>query len=453
MSFLSAHPTRLGLVCLARLTFDHALAEQYYREARERLGPAGGVVLHAVEKPVIEPPDADAAIDELRAAQVDALVIASGTFALGGLAIQLAQAFPEIPLLLWAWPEPQEQTGKLRLNSLVGVNVNASNLYKLGYRPLTLYAAADDPRAVETLSKFARVAGIRRDLRELRIGCIGGHAPGFDDLDVNRLALRRAIGVEVVDLGLQTLVARAQAVAQERARAASTPLLQQFDDVSEISPRQGDLFAALVIALTELAEEHKFGALTLKCWGDLVEQYGIAGCGVVSILNDRGIYTGCEGDIMGALTMLIARRLTDRHPFLTDFVALDADTNTGLMWHGGCAPVGLADPQQKRYLFSHFAAGKGVTSGFALQPGRVTLLRLGDDGHNLRMLATTATAVRTEMHIRGTLSRVQFDRDGVSFLNEILENGWEHHLVMAYGEIIPELEMLARELQVPVTKK
>jgi L-fucose isomerase-like protein len=223
--------------------------------------------------------------------------------------------------------------------------------------------------------------------------------------------------------------------------------------MSEISTEQYRLFAALLNALTEFANENNFDAMTLKCWGDLVEAYGIAGCGVVSILNDRGIYTGCEGDIMGTITMLIARRITGIHPFLTDFVSLDRDVNTGLMWHGGCAPIGLADPKQKKHLFTHFANGKGVTAGFALKPARVTLLRLGDDGRNLRVLATTATAVETEMEVRGTLSRVQFDTNGAAFLDEILSNGWEHHLVMAYGEIVPELEMLARAMKVPFMVK
>ncbi len=449
MSFINPSPIRLGLICLARLTFDHELAAQYYTRAQEMLRSIDGIKLCAIEKLVIESPDADAAIQELGAAHIDALVILNGTFALGGLAMQFAQAMPDIPLLLWAWTEPKEQTGKLRFNSLVGVNVNASNLYKLGHRPATLYSSLEDPETEKAIAKFALIAGIRRDLRQLRIAFIGGHAPGFDDLAVDKLALRRALGVEIVDVGLQTIVARAK---KNLASLSDLPPLP-FDDISEITAQQQRLYTALLKALVDFADENKFGALTLKCWGELVEQYGIAGCGVVSVLNDRGIYTGCEGDIMGTLTMLIARRLTSTHPFLTDFVAVDRDTNTGLMWHGGCAPVGLADPQQKKFLFSHFAGGKGITSGFPLKPGRVTLLRLGDDGRNLRMLATTGTALETEMQIRGTLSRVKFDRDGMTFLNEILDNGWEHHLVMAYGEIVPELEMLARNLRIPITIK
>ena len=70
---------------------------------------------------------------------------------------------------------------------------------------------------------------------------------------------------------------------------------------------------------------------------------------------------------------------------------------------------------------------------------------------DLRMIATTGQSLESEMEVRGTLTRVAFDGDAMAFLNEMLRNGWEHHLVMAYGEIMPELEMLCRALNVPLT--
>ena len=103
MSFINPEPTRLGLVCLARLTFEADLAAQWYQQAQAMIRTLDGVQLVAVSKLVIESDDADAAIAELRAANVDALVVLSGTFALGGLAMRLAQAFADTPLLLWAW--------------------------------------------------------------------------------------------------------------------------------------------------------------------------------------------------------------------------------------------------------------------------------------------------------------------------------------------------------------
>lgn len=454
MKFLSPEPTRVGLVCLARLTFEADLAAQWYAQAQQMIGAIGGVQVCAVKKLVIERKDAEAAIAELRAADIDALIVLSGTFALGGLAMQFAQAFAPsgAPLLLWAWPEPREQTGKLRLNSLVGVTVNASNLYKLGYRPLTLYAAMDEPRTTETITRFAQTAGLLRDLRRVRIGLIGGHAPGFDNLGVNKLWLRRELGIEVIDIGLQTVIARAKAIAAGRVESSRPDIMKPFDDISEVNAQQGDAFTALTLALQDLAAEGQFDALAIKCWGDLAESYGMAACGAVARLNDDKLVVGCEGDVMGTLTSLIAQRLTGTPAYLTDLVLVEPENNTALFWHIGCAPLRLADPNQPKHLYAHFAGGKGLTAGFGLKPGRVTVLRLGEDGHNLRMLATMGMALETPMDIRGTVSRVIFDGDVSAFLDELLSNGWEHHLVLAYGEILPELEMLSRMLKVALVK-
>lgn len=442
-----ANIAKLGVVCLGRLTFDHELAVQWYAKTRARLSEMSGVSVMAIESLVIEQPDADAAIATLQTANVDALLIINGTFALGGLAMSLGKAL-NVPIMLWAWHEPAEQTGKLRLNSLVGVNLNASNLYKLGFRPQTIYAAHDDSAALQKIGNFARAAAAIRDLNGLRVGMIGGHAPGFDNLAVNKMALRKELGVEVVEVGLQALISAANAQTVG-ANTASSPS-NQFDDISELSETQLNKYDALVAAARGLAANQKFNVLTIKCWGDLAEQYGIAGCGAVSALTSGGLTTGCEGDVLGAVSMRIGEQLTGEKAVLMDLVSTDDATNTALFWHVGCAPVCLAAAGQPRHLFSHFAGGKGVTAGFGLRPGRVTILRLGDDGEKLRILACTGTALDTAMHIRGTVSRVQLDGNVGAFLNEILANGWEHHVVLAYGEILPELQTLGSMLGVPV---
>lgn len=440
---MDAPPLKLGLVCLARLTFEHELAGRWFADAQAALRALPSVELHAAPSLVIEAPDTEAAIAQLRAADIDALVIANGTFALGGLAMQLAQAL-DVPILLWAWREPAEKTDKLRLNSLVGANVNASNLYKLGFRPQTLYAAHDDPSAHDAIQRFARAARAKRALSRLRLGLIGGHAPGFDNLAANKALVRRALGVEVVDVGLESVVGRANAA------VSAEPASSAFDDVRELNAGQIAKYDALVAALRGLARDAGFGAMALKCWGDLVNAYGIAGCGAVSLLSGTGLLVGCEGDVMGAISMTVAEALTGEPGFLTDLVTADDDTNTSVFWHVGCAPVCLAAGGQPRRLLSHFAGGKGVTAGFALKPGRVTVFRLGDDGRDLRMFATTGEALASSMDMRGTLTRVRWDAPAARVMGDILADGWEHHMVMAYGDVMPELRMLARMLKVPL---
>jgi L-fucose isomerase-like protein len=442
--------TKLGVVCLARTTFEHELAAKWYGEVQSALAQLHGVTIVAVKPLAIEQIDADVAVAKLHPANIDALLLINGTFALGGLAMSLGKALG-VPIMLWAWHEPAEQTGKLRLNSLVGVNLNASNLYKLGSRPQTIYTAHDDANAIRQIGSFARAAAALRDLQTVRVGMIGGHAPGFDNLAVNKLALRKQLGVEVVEVGLQALIAKAQAgiPAAKAADKMHSPSAE-FEDSREASDDQLAKYDALVTAARDLAAQQKLNVLTLKCWGDLAEQYGIAGCGAVSVLGGHGLITGCEGDVMGALTMRLGERLTGEKAVLMDLVSTDAASNTALFWHVGCAPTCLAAAGQPKHLFSHFAGGKGLTAGFGLRPGRVTVMRLGDDGQNLRMLATTGTALDTPMNIRGTVSRVQLDGKVGAFLDEILNNGWEHHVALAYGEVLPELHAIGKLMNMPV---
>jgi L-fucose isomerase-like protein len=444
----------LGVVCLGRTTFDVAVAEPWYAQVCEALA-GERLNINAHPALVIEAVDADSAISTLRAGQTpDGLLIINGTFALGGLAVQLAQAFPDTPLMLWAWHEPHEQTGKLRLNSLVGVNLNASNLYKLGRRPHTLYAAHDAVAAHREIAAFARAACARGALRDARIGFIGGHAPGFDNLAVGKLALRGQLGADLTEIGLPALVARARKILAD---GGPTQLATDtFEDIGELSAQQVDQFNALAQATRELAAAGGHNTLTLKCWGDLAEQYGMAGCGVVSALNGGAggpaITTGCEGDVLGALTMRAGQAITGEPAVLMDLVSTDDATRTALFWHVGCAACSMATGKQPRALFSHFAGGKGVTAGFALRPGRVTIARIGhDDRGALRMLAATGTALETPMHIRGTVSRVQLDGGADTLLREVLANGWEHHVALIYGDVLPELKLLASMIGAPLT--
>lgn len=438
---------RLALITLARLTFEADLGVRLAEAAAGKLAARGDIEIVRHAPPVIEAPDAEAAIAAVRAADPDGVVIINGTFALGVLAQAIARAL-DLPILLWALPEPAEQTGKLRLNSLVGAHVNASNLFKLQDRRVsTLYAAGDDAAAGDAVARFARVAGLARALRRARVARIGGYAPGFDNLNVSPEALKSALGATLVDVPLDDLVAAARAAGPTAPNAAAA-----FDDTAELTASQLELYNGLVAALDAARSGGGYDAVTVKCWGDLAEQYGIAGCAAVSWLNGNGRIVGCEGDVNGALSLMIARALSGEPGFLTDIVKVDDAANTALLWHIGCAGTCLAAPGQPRRLHSHFAQGRGVTASFALKPGRVTLLRLGDDGHGaFRLLATSAECVPTEPAIRGTIAEARFDGSGSGFLAEMLENGWEHHLVMAYGDLREDLALLARVLGIPLT--
>ena len=123
----------LGVVCLARKTFDYKEAKNIYDNAKKDLAELENVHIHAIDDLVIEIDDCKKALDELRPYKLDGVVIISGTFHLGHLALMIEKEYKNLPILLWAFNELPYNGGKIRLNSVCGVNLNASNLYKAGY--------------------------------------------------------------------------------------------------------------------------------------------------------------------------------------------------------------------------------------------------------------------------------------------------------------------------------
>jgi hypothetical protein len=91
--------------------------------------------------------EARQAAQELADNPPDLLLILQTTFADSTMVMSLAQAV-DAPLLLWAVPEARTG-GRLRLNSLCGINLAAHALKRAGCRYDYIYAEPDDPGALE----------------------------------------------------------------------------------------------------------------------------------------------------------------------------------------------------------------------------------------------------------------------------------------------------------------
>jgi len=441
--------TRVAFVTLARPTFDMAYAREIRQRSLTFLRQIAGVSVIAPEDVLVEPPDAHALGQKLAQDKPDLLIIQNGTFALGDLAVELAQAV-SAPILLWAVPEPPLTGGALRSNSLVGMNVNASNLYKLGYHVRYILGAPEDPSVQASLSQACRVASAIRTLSQTRIGLVGSHAIGFFNLAVNQMELRKRFGVEVHTVGLQDAFASAASLSAEETRAALTELETLYPVRDEVTAESMEKMARQYGGLRRMATDNQLTALAVRCWPEWGAQYGIGACGSVSALNTAGITTGCEGDVDGTVTMILGRELSGMPSYLSDFITADTQDNTALFWHLGCAACQLAERPDRRALHSHFAGGKGITAGFTLKPGRITIARLGNDGHTYRLFVTTGEAVSTEMLVKGVLMKVHFDAPLPKLLDLIMENGIEHHYCVMYGDHREALLAFAAWKRIPV---
>ncbi|MGN1295795.1 MAG: fucose isomerase, partial [Bacilli bacterium] len=113
---------RIGVVCLTRKTYDYETAFSLYLSRCEEMEKDDSIEWKIYKENVIEPEDATKAIHYLLQEEVDAVIMVSGTFHLGHLALMINDALKK-PILLWGFDELPYNGGKIRLNAVCGVNL------------------------------------------------------------------------------------------------------------------------------------------------------------------------------------------------------------------------------------------------------------------------------------------------------------------------------------------
>jgi len=424
----------IGVVCLARKTFDYEAAAGLYRQIQSDLGSIKQVTFHIVPDLVIEVEDARRVALELAAKNLDGLVVISGTFHLGHLALELHKILSK-PILLWGLNELPYNGGKIRLNSVCGVNLNASNLYKSGYRAYhTIIGDRVDENWIDALR-------VRRAWRDAHIGIVGFRAHGFFNLGVHDLNLYKETGILIDHYELQELFSMPVDAGLVTARKEK---LSSVFDVSGITGEQLVKVAELSAKMDAFFTKNNLTALAVRCWPEFAAEFGISPCAAMSLLQSEGKILACEGDVEGALSMIGHQAVGAETPFLFDFSQVNFEKNFALFWHCGVAPCNLWDGQCQRSLDTYFAGGKGVTADFVLKEGPVSVFRLDSAGMEHRVFLQQARAIAMDKELKGTYLKAVFDRPVREVLNTVIENGIAHHASVVYGDYIRPFEILAK---------
>lgn len=424
----------IGVVCLARKTFDYEAAADIYRQIQSNLASIGQVTFHFVSGLVIEVEDARKAALELAAKDLDGLVVISGTFHLGHLILELHKLLSR-PILLWGLNELPYNGGKIRLNSVCGVNLNASNLYKSGYRAYhTIISDHIDEDWIDALR-------VKRAWRDARIGIVGFRAHGFFNLGVYDLNLYRETGILIDHYELQELFSMP---VEATAVAARKEQISSLFDVSGITGEQLSNVATLSAKMDAFFTGNNLSALAVRCWPEFAARFGISPCAAMSLLQSEGKILACEGDVEGALSMIGHQAIGAETPFLFDFSQVNFENNFALFWHCGVAPCNLWDGQCQRSLDTYFAGGKGVTADFVLKEGPVSVFRLDSAGLEQRVFLQRARAIPMNKELKGTYLKAVFDRPVREVLDTVIENGIAHHASVVYGDYIRPFEILAK---------
>jgi len=441
---------RIGFVPIARPTFDTALAAEATARARHHLRTQGWE-LCGPEEMVMDLEAAQAVAIGLKEYPPDLLLLFQATFSDSTVSVVLAEAI-DAPLLLWALPE-EPSGGRLRLNSLCGINLSAFSLKEAGRPFRYVYASPEDPAVLLQVESLARAGRALRTLRQTRVGVIGQHPDGFDPCHYDAGRLSKLLGVEVVPFELPAFFDMVRSQPAERVEVQLASLSQTLTNLSELDQKAVRGTLSTLEALRDLSQAQGLGGLAVRCWPEFFTEMGCAACGAMSMMSDDGVPCSCEADVNGTLTQLILQAVRGGTAFGTDLVIADAENDTVVFWHCGLAPLSMADPDVQPRGTIHSNRKLPLLMEFSLKPGRVTIARLSESkGAGYRLVVGRGEMLARPNSFSGTSGVCHLDSRVQDVLDVIMYEGLEHHYSITYGDCYDSLLDLAEVLQLPVVQ-
>ncbi|WP_299949919.1 hypothetical protein [uncultured Ruegeria sp.] len=399
---------------------------------------ATGIPINATE--------ARAAVADVMAKGADFLLLLHGGFTMGDVVREVARA--SLPMGVWATPEPT-LTEDIQLNNFVSLNMSmsiAKGVRDFGTRPVQWYLGAPGEDALQArMGQTIRALSARKALEGVRIGVIGGLAMTFYNMETSSDTLMRQLGVwcDHIDIHRMTDQMAAQSEADV---SAELKAMTKAAAVHGVSDQQMQLTARAALALRTITREADYDALTVSDWPALQDNPGMHPGAAFSWLEENdSLPIASEGDILGAVTQLIAKSLTGKVGCLLDMTSPDFDRDQILMWHGGGGPLYMA--KEEVVWINHPMIGRGTDAGpiygaiadYEFAHGAHTILRVSQGG-TAQFAVECDVAEGPEPGFTGCRGWVGdfSSADGTcsarDLVTSVMEHGLEHHFILLPGQ-------------------
>ncbi len=428
---MEAIKPRIGVLAVGRSTFDVPYAKKVLAEARKALC-ALDLEIIGDQNLLFDADEVKGVLSEFKRQTLDIVLQLQVTFTDATMTLEIAREL-DVPLVMWSFPEPRTG-GRLRLNSLCGVNLAAHALSRV---PLSYEYVHGNPGDSDVLARIwtlAQAGAVKRSLTDMRIGVIGKHPDGFDACMFDHTELVNLFGIEVEEHDLIAFLDGLKELDDEVA-------LPHFEERQKVLVNLSEMDRSATIktlkayeAMRRLIAERGYAGLAVRCWPEFFTHYGAAACGALALLNENYIPGGCEADVHGVITSIILQRLAGQPAFNTDLVDLDRESDTCVFWHCGQAPVQMADPEAEIRATIHSNRRLPLLNEFPLKPGRITMARLSKGHGRTTMVLGGGEMLRAPLAFSGTAGVARLDSPVDEVLENLMQAGLEHHTAIVYGE-------------------
>ena len=385
--------------------------------------------------------------------KVDFLLIQTSSCSSGEQLYPLCNISSKIGV--WAVPDIEKEGG-VKLHSLVstshylGIIKKTLSERKIKTKWFYNYADTDEFKNKFLITVKSLIA--QKKLKQSRIGLIGGISPGFDNMIVDNDKIKQNIGTIIDEATILELVDKAKNFKQSIIDEEIKKIKNAATDITVSDDDSFNKVTRVYFALKQMREENNWDSLAVQCWSQFQELYGIAPCMAYGWMgSEDGIAVSCEGDVQGAISMLLLNYIsnTEKSSTLLDLATFDREADAVLMWHCGVSPRHFANEDGIRWV-DHSTLGRKTEKKYGIAGDQVfkaqssTTTYLGNNAERLLVLNSEIFNHTNKGYdgTRGWFKETKLNRLNISsenLINTLNMIGHEHHYAVGQGNHSKEL--------------
>ena len=453
----------IGYLALARETFDVEYAESKFEIAKSLLLSLSPEAI-GFDGLITNDADADNALSFFKSHNFEKIFLFQTTFTDAKFLLNFARSIQK-PICIVSFPEPRTG-GRLRLNSICGLNLAMHSLLKNDISPDFIIMDEDDKINEMSFNSFIKgesndketswdIASITDEnakfdysIDKQTIGIIGTRPEGFDTCDYDSNEVTSKLNVSLVDLELEDLFDEAKEIEAETIVKTKSTVSSYLAGTEELVQEEFDKSLSIFHGLENLKDKHKLDAFAIRCWPETFTEYGCASCGPMAMMNEKKVSCACEADVLGGISCNILNQMNNNPSLLVDIVDVDKSDNSLVFWHCGLAPISMAKEGTAKSGI-HSNRKKPLLHDFSLKEGEITIFRVSKARGKLQFFVMKGQVLDRPNSFSGTSGVINLGKDSADKLERMFKGGLEHHVAFTYGDISDKLIHFGNQMNIP----